>query len=252
VPDASRSGLLAFNTVERLFRGDFFHCVDAGEVRAHLRSYPAAWPVVGLGTTNREERHGEVFVDGTAGSPRFRWADPAVGALVPLDDADPLPFVAAAACDPDGPALEWTIDEGAAVAAAIASRCESENVGLAALVVRGRLREVAYQVMCHIPLNGIRDDDRPVAQQRHEEGAAWEALGLYAANPTVQAVVSHGVAAVHLHGRLDDPPRGGHVNDAIAGPGTVVRVFPLRDLVVRIRDLDVAVLNEAPRGPRRG
>ncbi|HVF33563.1 MAG TPA: hypothetical protein VM933_11060 [Acidimicrobiales bacterium] len=245
-----RSALLAFNTVERLFRGDFFHCVTAREVRRFLSEYPASWPVVGLGTTNHEERHGEVFLDGTAGSPRFTWADPADGdgggALLELDEADALPFVAAAVCDPESASHEWHLPAGHDVADGIARRAEEANLGLAALVVRGRMREVAYQVMCHIPIGGTTAEDAPVARQRHEEDATWEAVGIYAANATVQSVVSHGVAAVHLHARLSRESRGGHVNAAVAGPGTAVRVFPLRDLVVRIRDLDEAMRAARP------
>jgi hypothetical protein len=115
------------------------------------------------------------------------------------------------------------------------------NVGLAALVVTGELRDVAYQVMCHLPIGGIRPDHEAVALQERRDDDEWRALGIYAANPTIQSIVSHGVAAVHLHGQAGTPLQGGHVNTAVATAATTVDVRPLRHLVMRIHGLDVVV-----------
>jgi hypothetical protein len=240
------SSLLAFNTVERLLKGDFFHTVTLADVAAELGDVPPAWRLVGLGTTNWRERHGELFVEGTAGAPAFAWADPEgdpPAAVVTLDDhlGPRLPFVAVAACDPDGPHHRWTLADGDDVHQAIATRCEEANIGLAALVVTGELRDVQYQVMCHLPVGGIRPDDEAVAHQERREDDEWRALGIYAANPTIQSIVSHGVAAVHLHGQVGTPRQGGHVNAAVAVDGTTVEVWPLAHLVMRIHGLDVAV-----------
>jgi hypothetical protein len=240
----ARSTLVAFNTVERLFNGDFFHWVTADDVRAELAPLPGHWPVIGLGTTNWQERHGEVLVDGTAAEPEFTWADPEAdppAAVVPLDGGAHMPFVAVAACDPDGPAHTWTLGPGDDVHAAVAARCRAANIGLAALRVAGELVDVRFQVMCHLPVGGVTDDDVPVAKQERSEQDRWDVLGVYAANPTIQSVVSHGVAAVHLHGRAGDPVQGGHVNAAVATATTTVEVRPLSDLTVRILGLDVAV-----------
>lgn len=240
----SRTTLLAFNTVERLFRGDFFHCVSIDDVVADLASQPPDWKVIGLGTTNWQDRHGELFVDGTAGRPRFLWADPEGDpptALIPADPTNPLPFLAVAVCDPESTTYRWHLADGDDVHHVIEERCREANIGLAALRVMGELREVGYQVMCHIPVGGITDDHPPVARQRRTLGEEWEALGIYAANPTIQSVVSHGVAAVHLHGRAGDPLQGGHVNRATASGASYVDVWPIFELVVRIRDLDVAM-----------
>jgi hypothetical protein len=241
-----RSTLLAFNTVERLLKGDFFHTVTLADVRGELAALPASWPLVGLGTTNWQERHGELFVDGTAGAPQFSWADPdgqPPARVVALEDgADPyLPFAAVAACDPDAARHAWRLDDGEDLHGAIASRCRGANIGLAALVVTGELRHVQYQVMCHLPIGGIRADHEAVARQERREDDDWYALGLYAANPTIQSIVSHGVAAVHLHGQVGSPRQGGHVNSAVATAATTVEVWPVPDLVMRIHALDVAV-----------
>ena len=235
--------LLAFNTVERLLKGDFFHAVSLADLRQEMGSLPDQWPVLGLGTTNWQERHGELLVEGTAGAPRFLWADPdgdPPAALVTLDDSAPLPFAAVATWDPAGPKHTWELPHGADVHAAIAARCEQANIGLAALEVTGELEDVGYQVMCHIPVGGVTAEHQALALQERRQGARWRAVGIYAANPTIQAIVSHGVAAVHLHGRVGDPAQGGHLNRAIAALATQVEVHPLAELVLRIRDLDVA------------
>jgi hypothetical protein len=54
------------------------------------------------------------------------------------------------------------------------------------------------------------------------------------------------VAAVHLHARSGAPLHGGHLNHAVAGASTVVEAWPIGELIVRIRDLDVAVVDERP------
>jgi hypothetical protein len=108
-------------------------------------------------------------------------------------------------------------------------------------VVSGELTHVAYQVMCHIPIGGIRADHEAVARQRRRESDRWHAVGIYAANPTIQSIVSHGVASVHLHGMSGEPKQGGHLNAADATEGTRVDVWPLGELLLRIRALDVAV-----------
>lgn len=239
------STLLAFNTVERLLKGDFFHTVTLADVVGELRAVPAAWPLVGLGTTNWRERHGELFVEGTAGTPVFSWADPdgdPPAAVVTLDDhlGPRLPFVAVAACDPDGPRHTWLLGDGEDLHEAIAARCIEANIGLAALVVTGELRDVRYQVMCHLPIGGIRPDHEAVAKQEWRDDDEWRALGIYAANPTIQSIVSHGVAAVHLHGQAGVPLQGGHVNSAVATAAATVDIRPIPHLVMRIHGLDVA------------
>jgi hypothetical protein len=243
------STLVAFNTVERLLRGDFFHTVDIAVVRAELAAFPADCAVVGIGTTNWFDRHGELLVDGTAAAPRFSWADPEgepSGVLVdladgPADVVGTFPFIAVAVIDATATAYEWQLDEGADVHDAIARACVDANIGLAALRVDGGLGDVGYQVMCHIPVGGIADERPARATQYHSVVEPWEALGIYAANPTIQSIVSQGLAAVHLHGRAGAPACGGHFNHASATSSTRVHAWPLADLVMRIHNLDVAV-----------
>ena len=232
------STLLAFNTVERLLRGDFYHCTRPADVTRELPRFPADWLLIGLGTTNLLGRHGEVIVDGLAGAPRFGWIDPLdQNRLSALDaDAD-LPFVAVAVADPTA-RRDVDIPIGAGLAAEIEAACIRANVGLAALDVHGPLDAAEHQVMCEIPAGGVRPDAPARAYRLATGRDAWRLTGFYSANPTIQTMIAHGTDAVHLHGRCVDGP-GGHLNDAISG-GVTVSIYPLPELVLRIRGLDVA------------
>ena len=260
---SQRSTIISFNSVERLLRGDFFHSVTPAYVRDELAAFPAHWPVAGLGTTNWYRRNGELLIDGSASRPRFLWADPAsepVGTIRVLDARCPadeaflspsvderrgfpyLPFAAVAACDPDAPALTSRLQHGADIHDAVREFCEAANVGLASVRVRGPMRSVDLQAMCHIPIGGV-DEHRPAeARTRTHIGDAWHVLGFYSANPTIRPLLGFNDAAVHLHGCLDEALRGGHINAAVAAPGAELEVRPVQDLVLRIRGLDVASL----------
>lgn len=236
------STLLVFNTVERLMRGDFYHCTTIREVVEELRALPADNPLIGLGTTNWADRHGELLVHGTAGQPRFEWVDPfdasqGARALTGEHGAD-LPFAAVAACDWNDTRHIWRLDPGEDVFRGIAARCEVGNVGLAALRVRGVFRAAEHQVMCRIPAGGVRPQVPALAKIAGTTALPWKALGLYSANPTIQAMLSHGDAAVHLHGHVPGVA-GGHLNGATAA-AVEVTAWPIFELVLRIRNLATA------------
>ena len=115
-----RSIILAFNTIERLLKGDFFHFSKIEELVQETSHFDKEWPVIGLGTTNWYKRNGEAIVEGIAGSPEFLWADPENnGKLINLNHEHPdheenlkspvigpedalpqFPFMAIAMCDP--------------------------------------------------------------------------------------------------------------------------------------------------------
>ena len=259
-----RSTVLAFNSVERLLRGDFFHSVSPTQVTDELALFPSDWPVAGVGTTNWYRRNGELVIDGVAARPRFLWADPDAepfGEVCELEARDSrigpslvspqpgeadgcphLPFAAVGVWDPGAPRYEWTLDGSQDVHSAITQRCAGANVGLAALRLDGRLSEVVYQTMCHIPLGGVRPDQPASARKEAELGAEWTAVGFYSANPTIQTVLGFPSTSVHLHGFMPAQRRGGHWNYARAGSGVDVEVHPMQDLVLQIPGLDVAMV----------
>ncbi len=117
-----RSLILAYNTVERLLKGDFFHFSKIEGIKNDLKNFDDSWPVIGLGTTNWYRRNGETIVCGTVKQPDFLWADPdtdPAGTILNLntqkpshaedlkspyvgdDDSLPqFPFLGIALCDP--------------------------------------------------------------------------------------------------------------------------------------------------------
>jgi hypothetical protein len=256
-----RSTLIALNTVDRLLRGDFFHTVSLEEVLAELRAFPPEWPVSGLGTTNWYRRNGEIQIEGRAGSASFLWADPGAGSpgrILDLltdrpehadelttpsmtdDEREPrMPFVAIGVGDPER-AQKMELDPGGDVHAVIQRACEEANIGLAALKLEGELRTADYEEASHIPLGGVPTFDALGKEHGHAEGERWRVSGLFAANPTVQNIISVLGRPVHLHGRSVDSNVGGHIASATGGATLTADLWPLQDLVMRIQDLDTA------------
>lgn len=263
-----RSTLLAYNTVERLLRGDFFHYVTLEDVVDDLAGFPSGWPLAGIGTTNWFRRNGELMLEGTVGEPSFLWADPTgerpavvidllhdepatgddrlpfVSPALGGDETRPqLPFLGVAVCDP-AVAQTWTTKAPEGVHEWIEQRCAASNIGLAGIRVRGSFEVVDYQAMCRIPLGGVRPGTDATAELLFAQagGEPWNAIGIYAANPTVQNVVSVPDHALHLHGYSAETRQGGHINRALPTEEITVEVWPVKDLLVRIHDLDTALL----------
>jgi hypothetical protein len=263
-----RSTLLAYNTVERLLRGDFFHYVTLEDVVEDLAGFPPEWPLAGIGTTNWFRRNGELMVEGTVGEPSFLWADPTgerPAVVIDLlhdepasgedrlpfrspamdgDETRPqLPFLGIAVCDP-AVMVTWTAKAPDGVHELIEERCAESNIGLAGIRVQASFDVVDYQAMCRIPLGGVMAGTGATAELLFAQAGAepWNAIGIYAANPTVQNVVSVPDHALHLHGYSRETRQGGHINRALPAEEITVEVWPVKDLLIRIHDLDTALL----------
>src|SRR5438046_9360123 len=240
-----RSTLIALNTVDRLLRGDFFHTGSLEEVLDELRGFPPEWPVSGLGTTNWYRRNGEIVIEGTAGGPSFLWADPAGGApgrILDLlthrpehaeelttpsmtdDEREPrMPFAAIGVEDPER-AQVIPFRPGDDVHAAIQGTCEDANIGLAALRIEGELESANYEEASHIPLGGAPSFDALGKEHGRAERERWRVSGLFAANPTVQNIISVLGRPVHLHGRSTDSNVGGHIASATSGATLIAQL----------------------------
>ena len=70
----------------------------------------------------------------------------------------------------------------------------------------------------------------------------WSMHGLYGINPTIQQMLSVPGHPLHLHGFETEIKRGGHINEAITTQDTLLQVYPIKDITIRINDLDQAVL----------
>ncbi len=262
-----RSLILAYNTVERLLKGDYFHFSSVEDVLGDLESFDRDWPILGIGTTNWYRRNGEAIVAGTAGEPRLLWADPnsePVGRILDLlaenpdhleelkspfvgeDESKPqFPFIALAICNPESKSTT-TIPAGAKVHDWAIERFATENIGLAAIQVHGTLLNVKSTAAYHLPLGGV-DLKQGYAEDSifkfiEVDSGTWNLQGLFAVNPTIQEVLSVPGIPLHLHGYEIENRIGGHINQAIATETTEITIFPIQDINIRIRNLDQATL----------
>ena len=263
----TRTRIIAYNTVERLLLGDYFHFSKIDDLLADLKNFDPDWPVLGIGTTNWYRRNGETIITGTAGSPQVLWADPnaqPLGSIVDLrtqspehveelespyvgeDDRQPqFPFLALGVCDP-AQGKSFTLAAGINLHHWAVETLADENIGLAAIKVQGDFENVKSTAAYHLPLGGAKLTDgynqQDIFRFLDLSEGTWSLQGLYAVNPTIQAVLSVPGFPAHLHGYEVNVRRGGHINQAIVRSGAEVTFYPIKDIHIRIRDLDRAVL----------
>jgi len=261
----NRSCLLLYNTVERLLRGDLFHCVNIEQLNEDLKNYPDEWNLVGLGTSNWYERNGELVIAGVSDSPYYMWGDPLSSPLpgklvdlarstpelierlkTPVEGQDPampyFPFAAIGLCPPDD-RRKWEIPANTPIHTWIENRIAEENIGLAAVHMDTVLEGVEYTTMCNIPLGGLVLSEGYTGDDTFNFGAIdeqrWDLRGIVAINPTIQNMVSLTDHPLHLHGFSTAAGIGGHIKTAMTREASILSVWPLKDLVLKINDLDV-------------
>jgi hypothetical protein len=239
--------LLVYNSCARLLAGDLLHTVGVDEVQADLVRFPAAWPVVGVGTTDWSGRNGEMMPDGTAGALHFWWADPGSPSHAELhDDADPayvaalghparFPFLGLSVGDP-ATALTWPVpatDDALGWLEAELARAEIE---LAGIQVRGEFGLVKTTDAYNLPLTGLdlcagHTGDAYFRFADYPAGT-WTMNGLYAADPALRLLVSVATSPLHLHGYQPATMRGGHVGSAAVVQATAT-IWPLVEVLPR-------------------
>ncbi|MBK9749928.1 MAG: acetolactate decarboxylase [Chloroflexi bacterium] len=260
----TRSALLAYNTVDRLLRGDLFHTVTTADVIEDLADYPADYPIIGIGTTSWLRRNGEVIVEGTPQLPALLWADPEgkdVGEILDLcrqhpsatgtplitprvDDDDEqanFPFLAITVCDP-AQVLHWdAIDIPAGNTHEwLIAELTTRNVGVAGVHIEGRFGVVETTDAYNVPLGGVdlshgyKNED--VFRFARYEADTWVMKGIFAANPSLQPFISVTGKPLHLHGYRREAREGGHIVSAQI-VSVSVTVYPVDDLILRIHDV---------------
>ncbi|MEM6821449.1 MAG: acetolactate decarboxylase, partial [Verrucomicrobiota bacterium] len=259
----TRPTLLAYNTVERVLRGDFFHTVDRDTLVTDLSSFPKSWDVNGIGTTNWYRRNGETMISGNAGEPGIMWSDPEGDQPMevidlfheaPSDSGGDLispsihdqegdvtfPFLAVAVGDPDSVAIfeKKSCDD---VHAWLWRLFNNENIGLAGLELSGTFTNVEYSTAFYLPLEGI---DLSAGYKANgslktatRENGIWKMGGVFAANVTLQRMLSVEGLPAHLHGYETSTRVGGHII-RMEAENIKVKIWPLKDLIMKIRNLD--------------
>jgi len=264
---SDRSVLLCYNTVERMLKGDFFHTVPWPTVAEETASFPPDWPLIGIGTTNWFRRNGETIIGGTIGTPQLLWADPegtrpmevidllqekprpggpalVTPSVADAADVPPLPFLAVGVCCPDS-AQVWECPQVAAVHGWVQERLVQENIGLAAVQIVAEVEDLTAAAAFYLPLEGLDlshgYDARNNLKLMAFSGGSWDIGGIYAANPTLQRMISVEGLPLHLHGWNPSLRQGGHIVKASVRRAKVT-VWPLQDLVLQIKNLDQAWL----------
>jgi hypothetical protein len=239
--------LLVYNSCARLLAGDLVHTVGVDEVQHDLARFPAAWSVVGVGTTDWNGRNGEMMPDGTAGALHFWWADPGSPSHAALhDDADPayvaaldhpvrIPFLGLAVGDPST-ARTWSVPESDDVLGWLEAELTRQEIELAGVQVRGRFGVVKTSDAYNLPASGldlcgghVGDDYFRFADY---PAGTWTMNGLYAADPALRLLVSVATSALHLHGYQPSTMLGGHVGSAAVVAATAT-VWPLVEVLTR-------------------
>jgi len=266
-----RPTLLSFNTVERLLNGDFFHTVHWETICSELSRFPPDWILAGVGTTNWYERNGETIIGGTVGHPTVHWSDPRSQDPMHVIDLlkehpspdgpdlvnpsladtgnDPaFPFFAMGIGDPAS-VVNLQIPEGVKLHDFLIRYFEEQNVGLAAVELSGTFRHVNYAAAFHLPLEGLGESDCYDADDSfrlaEREGGTWQVRGVYAANTTLQRIISVEGLPLHLHGYEETEMMGGHLSEVVTD-SLEANIFPLKDFLLEIKNLDRAHLPVRP------
>lgn len=261
-----RPTLFSYNTVERLLRGDFFHTVDWATVSGEVSGFPADWAVVGIGTTNWFKRNGEIIVEGDVQKTGVYWSDPEGGVpmhVIEINHEQPdrsrhklitpsvndqtqtpaFPFLAIAVCDP-ATRQSWQAPATDDLHAWIVAKIEELNIGLAAIRVNGLFSVVDYATAFYLPLEGLDLSGGYNAKDNLKfaslNSGSWSLGGIYAVNPTIQRVISVEGHPLHLHGYETASRCGGHIIKIRTSESVTVDFWPIKDLVMEIKNLDVA------------
>lgn len=258
-----RPALAAYNSVERMLLGDFYHTSHWHEVLSDLEPFPADWLLTGIGTTNWFRRNGETIVSGTIANPSLLWSDPEGGnplevidllKNLPAADGPDLinpnpqdepamlsfPFLALGISDP-AEKITWEAPATDDLHAWIHEKLEQENIGLAAVRFTGDFSYVHFSAAFYLPLEGLDLSNGYEASRNMKlveyYDRHWQAGGIYAANPTLQRIISVEGLPLHLHGMETGTQHGGHLIK-LQTSGVTVHIWPLKDLVMRIRNLE--------------
>jgi alpha-acetolactate decarboxylase len=158
------------------------------------------------------------------------------------NQAATYPFLAVAVCQPET-ALHRECPATENVHQWIQETLAQENIGLAAILIQGSCTHVRFASAFYLPLEGLKLVDGYNAKNNlklseHQDGD-WSIGGIYAANPTLQNIISVEGLPLHLHGYEKSSRLGGHIIQ-IKTSGLQVSIWPLKDLVMELKNLDVA------------
>ncbi len=235
-----KSALFVYNSAYDLVRGDLWEYIKDQQMLLDLESYPRNFVVIGLGNTNQSYSIGEMMAVGTVGLPKFLWISPKYpNTAVEIWDQE-FPFAAIAVCNPKT-VIQWD-ETGGEIHKTLSDRIEGEGVKVAALKMRGILRDVQFHISSHIPKGGkgsspgVHGEGTRDKEFRIEGPSEWELNGLYLYSQELQLMASVDGHPIRLHGYENNSKKGGFIDSARIDRLTV-RVYPIEDMKLYQNDL---------------
>jgi hypothetical protein len=154
-------------------------------------------------------------------------------------------FLAMAACNPETKRV-WKPSTKVNLHEWLEVKLIEENIGLAGVRVEGIIYDVEFTAAYHLPLGGLDLSNGYTLEDNFKFGQSsqgqWRLSGVYAVNPTLQNMISVEGLPLHFHGYDPESRYGGHITQALVSSETVISVWPLKDLLVQIKNLDRAWL----------
>jgi hypothetical protein len=235
-----KSALFVYNSSYDLMRGDLWEYIKDQQMLLDLESYPRNFVVIGLGNTNQSYSIGEMMAVGTVGLPKFLWISPQYPNTVAEIWDREFPFAAMAVCNPKA-VIQWDETESD-IHKVLSDRIEAEGIKVAALKMRGTLRDVHFHVSSHIPKGGmgasqgVHGEGKRDKEFRIEGPSEWELNGLYLWSQELQLMASVDGQPIRLHGYESNSKKGGFIDSARIDRLTV-RVYPIEDIKLFQNDL---------------
>jgi len=235
-----KSALFVYNSSYDLMRGDLWEYIKDQQMLLDLESYPRNFVVNGLGNTNQSYSIGEMMAVGTVGMPKFLWIGPQYPNTVAEIWDREFPFAAMAVCNSKA-VIQWDETESD-IHKALSDRIEAEGIKVAALKMRGTLRDVHFHVSSHIPKGGMgasqgtQGEGKRDKEFRIEGPSEWELNGLYLWSQELQLMASVDGQPIRLHGYESNSKKGGFIDSARIDRLTV-RVYPIEDIKLFQNDL---------------
>ena len=234
--------LFLFNTHQDYLKGDLWEFITQDEIAKYLFIYPGNYLVIGIGTTDRDYRTGEVIVGGKVDDILFRWANPEYPNRIELLDASQFPWIDIVACDPNR-SMVFTLKDVADLHKYLSDNMVQEGIHVAALHLSGSFDAVQYAISHNLPKRGLdlsRGHSREEYYRTYQVASRsdWEMSGLYVVDEIAKIMGSVGGQPILLAGYEILSKRGGLVSMARVHNARLV-VYPIKDWEVIQSDLIV-------------
>jgi hypothetical protein len=177
------SRLLVFNTLVDLLRGDIWESITQKDISRYFYVYPENFEILGIGTTNRAYRMGEVMLWGPVNSTTFYWANPEYPYQMSEVQDVQFPWIQVALFDPQK-GLSLNLKATKDLHGTIMERMRLEGIRISAIQIEAITVRVEYSLTNHIPKTGLdmtgSQGRSPYFQAFQDERAArWIFFGIY-------------------------------------------------------------------------